>query len=233
MDRVLALPRSKDLTEEESTALSRRVFQAEWFNKGWRLLPGQAAGLSTYVEDGGVFGRIRVGGGKTALSQLIAHHAHGKGIEKILLLIPPDLCRQFMWRDLPWAREKLVFNVPVVNLYGLNPEKRRLVVDYGRPGLYVLPYSLLSTRDTIENLEAIDAGLVIADEAQLLWGDSAKTKRFWSWFNEKDPELCAFTGTPTNKSPMDYFKLAKGSLEGGERFCRSARPRRRVGPSAS
>jgi hypothetical protein len=82
----------------------------------------------------------------------------------------------------------------------------------GRPGCYVLPYSCLSTEDTIEVLREIQAELVIADEAQNLRGVSAKSKRWWDFVRQTNPQGVGMSGTLTTRNPMEYHALMRWCL---------------------
>lgn len=235
--RVCNLPRAKPITEAQALELSREVIQAAPFegkcpcpsstcrgrsrgkvvSKPLRLLPEQAAGLWAYRAEQCGFFSIRVGGGKTALSYLIAaEQFKRKPSSKILLLMPPQIIHQFKTQALPWARLHLSGWIPrFMVLGGLSLKKRQAMAKSALPGVYVVPYSLLSTEDGQELLASIDADLVIADEAQNLTGESARSDRFWAWVNRRKPEPprgVAMSGTLTTKSPMDYHKLIRWCL---------------------
>lgn len=185
------------------------------YRNGFRLLPDQAGALHSYLHHEGGFYPIPVGGGKTAVCMLVASHYHRKHPrDKILLLIPASVHSQFFMRDLPWARKHLVITVPWFGLGNTNRQKRLTLARSERPGCYVLPYSCLSTTDTIELLREINPSLVIADEAHLLRGKSAKTKRFWGFVSQRDkpPRGVCMSGTLTTKTPLDYHKLITWAL---------------------
>lgn len=229
IERIVSLPIAPRLTDAQREEVSARAVQAEAFRgrcacekcrgKPFRLFPAQAEGLVTYENTGGLFANIRVGGGKTGLCCLVASDFHRKNPQsKTLLLLEPGLFQQFTWRDLGWARQHLSIAIPSAGLLGGRTQKQRLQLARSkRPGLYVVPYSLLSVEDTQELLHEIDADLVIADEAQNLSGDSAKTKRFWAWIDdrrrvERPVNGVAMSGTLTSRTPMDYHRLLRWTL---------------------
>lgn len=219
---LYTFPPQKHLEELNRDFVRRKPYEGlcncawcrERGNPKLRLLPDQLRGMAVFVQEGQGLFSIRVGGGKTALAQLMASWAYGKSARTILILIPPSVFEQFWKRDLIWARSHLKLQVPWFGLGNTPKAKRLRIASSGRPGAYVMPYSLLSTEDSIDLLHQIDADLVIADEAQYLRGQSAKTKRFWSWFQRrpKAPRLVAMSGTLTSKSTEDYHRLARGSL---------------------
>jgi len=226
--RIVELPRAPEITPEQAETLSHTFIRAAAYggrcfclwchergNPKLRLLDDQAQGLHSFLLHGRGFYSVKVGGGKTALAQLMASIAYSEGETKILILIPPSVYDQFWNRDLLWAREHLAMSVPWYGLGKIARAKRLQLANSGRPGAYVLPYSCLSTEDTIEVLDAINPGLIVADEAQALRGDSAKTKRWWGFVNRRDvhPKIVAMSGTLTSKSPQDYHKLIKACLQ--------------------
>ena len=215
MQRIISLPRTGEVSPERLEQLSKENVLAPAFEQGFRLLSDQANGIHSYLETETGFFSIKVGGGKTGLCMLIASHFHRKYPQaKCLLLIPASVYAQFWLEDLPWARKHLAITVPWYGLGKSTQKKRLTLAKCGRPGAYVLPYSCLSTEDTIEVLRCIDASLVIADEAQNLRGKSAKAKRWWSFVRKHSPAGVAMSGTLTGKSLMEYHSLIRWCLQG-------------------
>lgn len=220
VQRIIHLPTAGKVTEDKLQELSRLYVQGHAYEgqcdcstcngQPFRLLTDQANGLHQFLETGRGFWSIAVGGGKTGLSMLVASIYHSVNPEaKILLLMPPSVYGQFLYQALPWGRKHLAITVPWFGLGNKTKQHRLSMAKCGLPGCYVLPYSCLSTADTIEVLEGIGASLVIADEAQNLKGDSAKTKRFWSYVDKHKPAGVAMSGTLTSRTPMEYFRLIR------------------------
>lgn len=213
MNRVLRLPIMQPLTPEEVDAISYEELDAKYYNKGERLFPPQAAGIATFDIAGGLFGSIGVGFGKTALEINLANRAYARGVERSLLFIPSAAYDEFIDYHLPWARNR--FNIVLPSIIGMGQrtaQQRRKLAESGKKGLYVLPYSCLSTKDTSDVLAAIKPGLVIADEAHnLRHRHSARTKRVMALLQDEQPQFVCLSGTITNKSIRDYFHLIKAA----------------------
>ncbi|RME07360.1 MAG: hypothetical protein D6812_00240, partial [Deltaproteobacteria bacterium] len=213
LDRILEIPEAPSPSEKAIDRINRTYVQAPYYEQGFRLLPDQAAGMFHYEKYGRGFFSIPVGGGKTALSILCASKYFKDTGRSSLLLIPSSVTDQFFYQDLPWAREHLVVVAPFLNLARGTYRERLKLARTGVAGCYVLPYSCLSTRDTIEVLTEIRAGLVIADEAhKLKRTTSARGKRFWSFIEREKPKGVAMSGTLTSSSPMDYYRLLRWTL---------------------
>lgn len=207
--RVCGLPIISSLTDAEVNAVSKAEILADQFEDGFRLWRQQAEGVLTYDSEGGLFAPCCVGAGKSGILLLCAKHGHERGIEKSLLLVPRAGYQEMLSRHIPWARAKFGFNVPVHGLGAMESHRRKALAASGRWGLYVLPYSCLSTKDTDEVLRAVRPGLVIADEAHELRGrKSAKVKRFLHFMNETPwPQFVALSGTVANKFLRDFHHL--------------------------
>ncbi len=227
IQRITSLPRVTptfdpacvDYDAIATEELNRMYVKVEHFNKGFRLTPGQAEGISAYEIYGSVFGKLPVGDGKTALSLMIASAAFRKGFERMLLLVPPEVFGQLTQTDIAWARSRVEINFPIHVLGGKSLEYRRSLCRSKYKGLYIMPYSLLSTKDTSENLQGIAPQLIIADEAHRLANHSAaRTRRFISLLKHlsdkgNPAELVILSGTITNKSIKDYYHLIKWCLK--------------------
>lgn len=214
MDRIVSLPFVPPMTEEEEEQVSRDFLQASAFEDGFRLKPAQANGVLEYSIYNGLFAPIGVGQGKTLLSLLIASIAYQKGIEKILLLIPPQVVPQLVGKDIQMARTHISVPYPIHVLAGRGKHQRLHMARSKKKGLYVMPYSYLSVADTDEMLEEISAGLIIADEAhRVAHADSARSGRLFRYIDKAEPEMVVMSGTMTKKSLEDYFRLSKHSLK--------------------
>lgn len=210
--RIVNVPIRYTPTPDDIDLLSQHYFQAHAYNDGWRLLPTQADSLLAYSETQGGFLPLAVGGGKTLTSLLIANDAYTSGKDKIMLIVPPSLATQLCDTDIKHWRPLTIFNVPVHRLQGLDKHKRLALAQSGRKGIYVFTYSLLSSADAHEILQAISPDLIILDEAHCVSKKSARTRRFHAYLHEKHPQIVALSGTMTQKSLMDYFELARSSL---------------------
>ena len=217
--RICRMPMVGPLTDEEHESYCRANVLADQFEQGWRLWPIQSEAVLAYEIYGGGFFPIGVGWGKTLISLLIAEKAYKKGIRKSLLLVPASVYPQLVNSNIPWARTKVPLSVPFLYLGGKSMADRRAISRSDRVGCYILPYSLLSTKDTITVddeigvLEAIDAGIVIGDEIHYLANRGARrTKRIVNWMTERQPEVCCMSGTITHKSVRDYHHLIKAAL---------------------
>lgn len=213
IQRICDLPLDFGLSPEELEAYNERVVLADQFERGWRLFPCQANALDSYEKYGGVFGPIGVGWGKTLITLRIAHIAFQKGIEKILLLVPPNVYYQLTQHDIAWTRTKVTLAVPFNYMGKTTPAKRQRLAKSDRPGCYIFPWSLLSTVDSVELLESIDPGCIITDEAHY-WKNpkAARTRRLRNHINKYKPEVVAVSGTITAKGLRDYYHILRACL---------------------
>lgn len=214
IERILNLPTIHPITKEEVEAISREQVRAEYFDSGFRLFDVQAEGLFHYTQFGGLFGPIGVGWGKTFLTLLIAKAATTKGLTKILLLVPPEILSQLVNTDIPAARARFGLNYPIHVLGGRPMDYRRKLCMSGHKGLYIMPMSLLQTKDTSDNLKAIAPELVIIDEVHRLANiKAARTSRVIRMLEEFHPEMVGVSGTITKHSIMDYWHLIRPCLK--------------------
>ena len=221
MNRICSLPKCLGPSEAEAEELQRLWVLPEAYAAGVRLLPGQVYGIYSWIKYGKVMSGMGVGQGKTLLTLMIATEWHRRGEGRnSLLLIPSSVHRQLWTRDIPWARDNFDVDLPIVSMGSRDRGMRRALAQAPGGRAFLLPYSLLSTRDTTELLRWINADLVIADEAHLLRGRSAKTKRFWDWAlrwrtledGREAPTLVSLSGTLTARSVLDYYQIMKWSL---------------------
>jgi len=212
IDRICKLPVSFPLTDEEFEAYNKQNILRAAYDRGFRLKRSQAEALMWY-ESTGVFCPIGAGAGKTLVDVGIAHRAYKKGMQKILLLIPSHVYYQFVARSLPWIRNQIPVQVPFICMGNTTAQKRRAMATSNRPGCYVLPYSCLSTKDSVEILEAIRPGLIIADEAhRISQRRAARTRRVDAYVKKYEPEFVPLSGTITGKTVMEYHHLITWAL---------------------
>lgn len=154
----------------------------------------------------------------TFISLLCAALAWERGFKRMILHVPPQVYTQLMTRDIPQARRDLVlFGLPFIGMGGETAARRRSIATSGKRGCYVMPYSLLSTKDTSAILDAIEPELIIADEAHNLKNlrHSSRAKRINAYMRTHDPKFVALSGTITTKSIMDYRHLLEWCLGPG------------------
>lgn len=213
IERILALPYSLNLDKSETDAISRLRLLAEPYESGYRLFSEQASAITAYDQVAGGFFPVGVGWGKTGISVMVAEAAWRKGLRKIMLLLEPNIVGQLTLSDIPYWRRHTPVSVPFVNLGGLTPKTRRKRYETGRAACYIVPYSLLSLKDTLEMIEAINPDLVIADECHNLRDlTTARTKCWKHMMDERPREFVAMSGTITSKSIEDFRHLIAYAL---------------------
>jgi len=216
VDRICALRVQPTLTEAQVEDYNKKHVLVEAYREGFRFNHAQVSCFTGYQEESGGFYSVGVGKGKTAIGLYIASLAYNKGHRKILLLVPSQVYPQLMKYDLAWARKRFTLGLPVIALGNTSSARRRLAVKNKKRGLFVLPYSLLSVKDTEYMLEHVDADCVIADEAHKLKNPhAARTKRLVKFLDAKQPEFVAMSGTITDKSIKDYAHLIRFALGDG------------------
>ena len=206
--RICDLPIAKPMTSQEIEDFNRQVILAGPYESGFRLFEPQARALDAFFRIGGLFAPIGVGHGKTLITIKAADWAYHQGARKILLLMPPQVLHQLVKSDIPWARTKVSLGVPFHQLGKKPLKKRKQIADRDRPGCYLMPYSLLSTKDTDYLLETIKPEVVICDEAHKVKDlRAARAKRLVRYINEFNPQLLVLSGSITNRSIADYHHL--------------------------
>lgn len=148
-----------------------------------RLRPLQALALMEMHDFGGLFGSIRVGGGKTLLSVLAPTVLEA---ERPLLLVPAKL-RDKTKRELAELRKhwRIASN------------------------LVVESYEMLGRIQSADLLDKLKPDLIVADEVHKLKNPKAAcTKRVRRYMNEhKGTEFVALSGTITKRSICDYHHV--------------------------
>lgn len=214
IQRIIGLPIIPDLTPEEAEEFCRTHILAKAFLEGWRLWEVQCSAVAAFEEFSGLFAPIGVGWGKTLVTQMIADSAYRAGMRKILLLVPSPVLGQLIKTDFPFARRRISISYPVHIMGNKTMAARRALARSNKKGLYIMPYSCLSTKDTVENLEAIRPELIICDEADQLGNPrAARTKRIMNYIHKYEPKGCVLSGTITSKSIKDYYHLIKWVLD--------------------
>lgn len=148
-----------------------------------RLRPIQALALSEMHDFGGLFGSIRVGGGKTLLSALAPTVLEASSA---LLLVPAKL-RDKTRRELTELR------------------KHWQIAD----NLTVESYEMLGRVQGSNLIERVKPDLIVADEAHKLKNTKAAcTKRVRRYIRENpNTKFVALSGTITKRSILDYHHV--------------------------
>lgn len=208
LQRICALPLMRTLDAEEQEGMQLLHVKPEAYARGFRLQAVQAEALSAWAESGCLFGPIEVGGGKTLVSLRVIAMAFESGIHRAVLVVPPQVVNQLIHTDIRQVRQWVPLGVTFYNLSGQSPERRRSMCGGGRRGCWVVPYSLLSTKDTSAMLEAIKPDLIVFDEAHNLKNrNAARTRRVLSYWKKHHPRVVALSGTMTKDSIKDYAHL--------------------------
>ena len=218
--RITALPIDFGMGEDEMETFQSRRILTQAYRDGFRLFPVQANALAAFEKNGGLFAPIGVGWGKTLITLMIAEHAFAKRMaERILLCVPSQVYVQLTERDIAWARRRVPLTMPIIGLGSLTLARRRQLAASGRRGLYILPYSCLSTKDATRDdknpgtLFSIAPQLLILDEAHLVKSrKAARTRRLRDYIVQHEPRMVVLSGTITSKSVQDYHYLMRGSL---------------------
>jgi hypothetical protein len=144
-----------------------------------------------------------VGHGKSLIDLLAAFAV--PGVKTAVLLLPPQLKIQM-----------LEFDIPYYGQHWLMPNLASSEWHHpGRPNLYVVGYSELSSKKGTDLLMRIKPDLVISDEAHALRNPSAaRTKRFYRLMSHlPQTRFIAMSGTLVSKSFMDWAPMSKQALK--------------------
>lgn len=200
LDRVIALPRR--VWEEDGERLAELLTEHLRFPGGpnpypggpplppgtQKLRPVQAVALRDAHDMKGMFGPIRVGGGKTLISLLACVVL---GAKRPLLLVPAKLV------------EKTRREMHTLRTHWLIPGYVRL-----------LSYEMLGREQSATTLDDYDPDIIIADEAHKLANRSAAVTRRVGRYLEahESVRFIAMSGTVTKRSIRDYAHIAKWCL---------------------
>lgn len=213
IQRITQLPIADPLTDEEIDAINDLHVKPEAAKAGFKLQRVQAEALQIFEEEGGLFAPIEVGGGKTLIALRSVGIAVEQGLQRIMLFVPPQVYSQLVNHDIQQVRKWVPLGCSFYLLGGKSPKKRAQLAG-GRKGCWVMPYSLLSARDSYEIIEKIKPELMIFDEAHALKNrTSARTKRILTYWRRFRPHVVALSGTMTSKSLNDYAHLLQMCLK--------------------
>lgn len=167
------------------------------------LLPVQAWALTEAAENKGLFGPIGVGHGKTLLDLLVASATDAK---RAVLFVQPSLKAQLLKTD--WHFYGQHWQLP--NLAGAGAQS----YEAGKPFLYVIAFSELSSAKSTDTLEQLQPDTIIIDEGHnLANATAARTKRYRR-YTKAHPEVSVYvwSGTLTKRSIKDYAHLSEDAL---------------------
>ena len=187
--RIAALPR-RVWTEEASAQLAAMLTRELKTTGGTQTLrPVQAVALYEAMQVGGLFGPIRVGGGKTLLTLLLPLVLEAK---RPILLLPAALVEK-TWRD----HEKL-------------REHWRLPTN-----LQLISYEILGLVQSAKKLDYIQPDLVVADECHYLKNHAAGRTRRVTRYMREHPEtrFAGVSGTVMKSSVKDFAHMLRWALK--------------------
>jgi hypothetical protein len=218
LERIIAVPRRPRPTDEQYQALVELVggrlrlppqtkcVCKEKFRRQCitHLNPIQAWALYEAGIANGLLGIIVVGGGKTALGFLTPMVV--PDCKSAVLLVPPKLVDQLKNEYQLWAQHWKVPSLLCPKGWGM--------IQPGRPAVHVIPTSQLSRDKAAVLLETLKPDLIIIDEAhKFRYPDTARTSRLLRYFAAHPAtNLCAWSGSLTDKSIKDYAHLAHIAL---------------------
>ena len=189
--RIAALPR-RVWTNEAAADLAAMLTRELKTPQGTRSLrPVQAIALYEAMECGGLFGPIRVGGGKTDITLLLPLVLEAK---RPILLLPAALIEK-TWRD-----------------YRTIAEHWRLPTN-----IQMISYEMLGLVQSAQKLEYIQPDLIVADECHYLKNHRAGRTRRVVRYMHAHPEtrFVGVSGTVMKASVRDFSHILRWALKSG------------------
>jgi len=190
LDRILTLPRRVPLTpEEEEERIDLLTDYLKTPNGTMRLRPVQAQALAEAHDHQGLFGPIRVSGGKTLIS-----------------LLTPIVLE---------ARAPMLI-VPAALIEKTRTEARKLAQHWRLPTfLHIVSYQALGRVSGAGTLENLNPDLIICDEGHKLKNKRAAVTKRVSRFVHDHPEtrMVILTGTISKRSLHDFAHLLAWTLK--------------------
>ncbi len=187
--RIAALPR-RVWTEEASAQLAAMLTRELKTPGGSQSLrPVQAIALYEAMEVGGLFGPIRVGGGKTLLTLLLPLVLEAR---RPILLLPAALVEK-TWRDYEALREH--WRLPT--------------------NLQMISYEMLGLVQSAGKLDYIEPDFIEADECHFLKNHAAGRTRRVTRYMREHPEtrFAAVSGTVMKASVKDFAHMLRWALK--------------------
>lgn len=191
VSRIASLPR-RQWTDEAAARLAEMLTRELRTPRGTRTLrPIQAIALYEAMECGGLFGPIRVGGGKTDLGFLLPLVLEAK---RPILLLPAALIEK-TWRE------------------------RSVLAEHWRlpTNLQMVSYESLGLVQSAQKLEYVRPDLIVADEAHMLKNHRAGRTRRVARYMHAHPEtkFVGVSGTVMKGSLADFAHLLRWALKDG------------------
>ena len=217
MARITGLPLRFLLDDQEILEVTKLLCKPEFLaaNPEFRLTTAQASGAMEFFEAQGLYGPIPVGEGKTLLLLLCAKIAWERfKHRKIMILAHTQAYLQFLNRDVRWARARVSFPFRVIGMGKISKIRRKALVDENCPGVYLVPYSLVSQQDFETGiLLPLKVTCILADEGHnLKEGRSARTRRLMHYLKTEKPLFAAVSGTLNRKRISETHKLVRAAL---------------------
>jgi hypothetical protein len=184
VDRVIALPRREEVTEELIDLLSAHLLRPGGVG---RLRPGQASALRELYQCGGLFAPMPCGSGKTLVTLLAATLL---GSQRPVLLVPASL-REKTRREFATYRANWRVRLPKI-----------------------VSYQELGQIKNEDRLARLAPDLLMADEAHMIRRLSAGVTRRVRRYIEANPAtvFAPLSGTLITDSIMDYHHLSTDAL---------------------
>jgi len=189
IERIAALPR-RVWSDEAAQRLAEMMTRELRTSKGtMKLRPVQAIALYEAMECKGLFGPIRVGGGKTLLSALLPVVLEAK---RPVLLLPATLI------------EKTVTDFKKLR------EHWRIATN-----LQLISYEILGLVQSAEKLQYIQPDFIEADEGHFLKNAKAGRTRRVNRYMREHPEtmFAVFSGTAMKGSLRDFARMLRWALK--------------------
>lgn len=190
LKRIIALPRRPPEAPQGAVELLTEMFKTPGGAK--TLWPIQALALIEAADCQGLFGFIKIGGGKTLVSYLAPLAMEAK---RPLLLVPAALKHKALAQDIP--ETQLHFRMHC--------------------GLRIESYDMLSSPLSAFMLDEYKPDVIILDECQAFKNPNAtRTKRFTAYLKANpSTKLVAMSGSATTSSLKDYAHLMAYALKEG------------------
>jgi hypothetical protein len=198
--RILALPRRHlDLTAVLDATEAFKTAAGEL-----SLRPVQSAALLEGEECGGLVGSIGVGHGKTLILLLMAEALQA---ERAVLIVPPELKKQLLERDLPFYGKH--FQIPTHRIAGI-VSYSELSVPVRVRGIPKHWQWLAHLAVAIEHpLAKLDPDALVCDEVhRIRRKESARARAVFGWMEEHpETKFVGLSGSLSKGSIRDYAPI--------------------------